>query len=177
MRQVKGQRLKFLDETGITISLTSLYGRAAPGVRVVERIPRNSGKSLSLLAVLSPQGISAPMTVVGPVDSTVLRVYVERVLGPPLTPGDMVVRDNLRVHKVTGIAEAIAARGARVQYLPPYSPDLNPLELGWSKLTTALRQRKARTRRTLERALAAFLPTLSPAHARAWFRHCGYSLH
>lgn len=177
MTRIARRRLKFLDETGVTIRLTPLYGRAAPGVRVVDKVPRNYGKSLSLLAVLSPQGMSAPMTVVGPVDTTVFRAYVEQVLGPTLTPGDIVVMDNLRVHKVTGIVEAIAARGARVEYLPPYSPDLNPIEQGWSKLKPALRQRKARTRRTLERALATLLPTISSADARAWFRHCGYSLH
>lgn len=171
------RRLKFLDETGVTINLTPVYGRAAPGVRVVDKVPRNYGRPLSLLAVLSPRGLSAPMTVEGPVDGGVFRVYVEQVLGPTLLPGDIVVMDNLAVHKVAGIAEAIRARGARLEYLPPYSPDFNPIEQGWSKLKTALRQCKARTRRTLERALSAFLPTVSSADARAWFRHCGYSLH
>jgi transposase len=117
------------------------------------------------------------MTVEGPVDASVFRVYVEQVLAPALTAGDIVVMDNLAVHKVAGIAETIRARGAQGAYLPPYSPDFNPIEQGWSKLKTALRQRKARTRRTLERALTAILPTLSCIDARAWFRHCGYSLH
>ena len=171
------RRLKFLDETGVTIRLTPLYGRAAPGVRVVDSVPRNYGQSLSLLAVLGSEGLSAPMTVEGPVDAAVLRVYVEQVLGPTLTPGDIVVMDNLAVHKVAGVAEAIRAYGAHVDYLPPYSPDWNPIEHGWSKLKTALRQRKARTRRVLERALSALLPTSSSADAQAWFRHCGYSLH
>jgi transposase len=171
------RRLKFLDETGVTISLTPLYGRAAPGVRVVDRVPRNYGQPRSLLATLSTRGLSAPMTVEGPVDTSVFRVYVEQVLGPTLVPGDIVVMDNLAVHKVAGIAQAIQARGAHVQYLPPYSPDFNPIEQGWSKLKTALRQRKARTRRTLERALSALLPAISSADAQAWFRHCGYSLH
>jgi transposase len=177
MRGVQRRRLKFLDETGVTISLTPLSGRAAPGVCVVDRVPRNYGRPLSLLATLRARGVTAPMTVEGPVDTGVVRVYVEQVLGPSLVPGDIVVMDNLAVHKVAGIAEAIRARGAHVQYLPPYSPDLNPIEQGWSKLKTALRQRKARTRRTLERALSALLPTISSADARAWFRHCGYSLH
>jgi transposase len=171
------QRLKFLDETGITISLTPLYGRAAPGVRVVDTVPRNYGQALSLLAVLGPQGLSAPMTVEGAVDTGVFRSYVEQVLGPTLRRGDVVVMDNLAVHKVAGIAEAIRAHGARVEYLPPYSPDFNPIEQGWSKLKTALRQRKARTRGALERALRALLPTISRRDARAWFRHCGYTLH
>lgn len=177
MTTLPRQRLKFLDETGITIRLTPLYGRAAPGVRVVDKVPRNYGQSLSLLAVLSPHGVSAPMTIGGPVDATVFRAYVEQVLGPTLAPGDIVVMDNLAVHKVAGIVEAIRARGAHVEYLPPYSPDWNPIEQGWSKLKTALRQRKARTRRTLERTLALLLPSISRSDAQAWFHHCGYSLH
>lgn len=170
-------RLKFLEETGVTINLTPRYGRAAPGIRVVDHGPRNSGQPLSLLAVLSPHGLSAPMTLEGPVDATVFRLYVERVLGPTLRPGDVVVMDNLAVHKVAGIAERIHACGARGEYLPPYSPDFNPSEQAWSKLKTALRQRKARTRRTVERALTALLPSISGADARAWFHPCGYSLH
>jgi transposase len=177
MEEVERPRLKFLDETGVTIRLTPLYGRAAPGVRVLDRVPRNYGQQLSVLAVMSPQGLSAPMTVEGPVDAAVFRVYLERVLGPTLAPGDILVMDNLAVHKVAGIPEAIRARGARVVYLPPYSPDLNPIEHCWSKLKTALRHRKARTRKALERALSALLPTISPSDAQGWFRHCGYSLH
>jgi transposase len=146
-------------------------------VRVVDRVPRNYGQPLSLLAVLSTRGIQAPMTIMGPVDGGVFRVYVEQVLGPTLLPGDIVVMDNLAAHQVEGIAEALRARGAQVEYLPPYSPDLNPIEQSWSTLKTALRQRKARTRRTLERALSALRPTISSADARGWFRHCGYSLH
>lgn len=160
-------RLKFVDETGVTINLTPLYGRAAPGVRVVEHVPRNYGQHLSLLATLSPQGLSAPMTIAGPVDATVFRRYVERVLGPTLVPGDMVRMDNLAAHKVAGIAECIHAHGARVAYLPPSSPDFNPIEQAWSKLKTALRQRKARTRRTVERALTMLLPTISSTDACA----------
>jgi transposase len=177
LRTFQGSRLRFLDETGVTITLTPRYGRAAPGVRVIESVPRNYGQHLSLLATLSPQGLNAPMTSEGPVDAMVFRLYVERVLGPTLRPGEIVGMDTLAVHKVAGIAEQIAARGARVEYLPPYSPDFTPIEQAWSKLKTALRQRKARTRRTLERALTALLPTISGTDARAWFHHCGYSLH
>ena len=103
------RRLKCLDERGVTIRLTPLSGRAAPGVRVVDSVPRNYGQSLSLRAVLGCEGLSAPMTVEGPVDAAVLRVYVAQVLGPTLTAGAIVVRDNLAVHKVAGVAEAIRA--------------------------------------------------------------------
>lgn len=170
-------RLKSLAETGVTVSLTPLYGRAAPGGRVVDRVPRNRGQPLSLLAVLSPQGLSAPMALTGAGDAAVFRGYVKQELGPTLTPGASVVRDNLAVHQAAGLAEALTARGARVEDRPPYSPDFTPIEQCWSNLKTALRQRKARTRRRLERTLSELFPTISGADARAGFRHCGYSLH
>jgi len=169
--------VKFVDETGINLALTPRYGRATPGVRVVDSVPQNYGQNLSVLAILSLNGLSAPMSVNGAVDSAVFRAYVEHVLGPTLQPGDMVVMDNLAVHKVAGITESITARGARVEYLPPYSPDLNPIEKCWAKLKTALRQAKARTREALEEALTLALQTISAADAHAWFTHCGYPVH
>jgi hypothetical protein len=119
--------LKFLDETGINLALTCRYGRAAPGVWVVENVPHNYGANISLLAALGVKGVSAPMTVVGAVDSAVFRAYVAQVLGPTLKPGDIVVLDNLAVHKVAGIAEIIESRGARLEPLPPYAPSLTRL--------------------------------------------------
>jgi transposase len=169
--------LRFLDETGMSLALTRLYGRAAPGARVVDTVPQNYGESISLLAAFSLQGLSAPMTVEGAVDAEVFRIYGEQVLGPTLCPGDIVLMDNLAVHKVTGIEEVIHARGARVEYLPPYSPDLNPIEKCWAKLKTALRHAKARTREALEEALKQVLQTISAADALAWFAHCGYPVH
>ena len=169
--------MKFLDETGINLALTPRYGRATPGVRVVDSVPQNYGENLSVLALLSLNGLSAPMSVNGAVDSAVFQAYVEHVLGPTLQPGDIVVMDNLAVHKVAGITELITARGARIEYLPPYSPDLNPIEKCWAKLKTALRQAKARTREALEEALTRALQTISAADAHAWFTHCGYPVH
>jgi transposase len=169
--------VKFLDETGLNLALTPRYGRAARGVRVVDRVPQNYGENLSVLAALSLSGLSAPMSVEGAVDTAVFQTYIEQVLGPTLQLGDIVVMDNLAVHKVTGIAQALAARGARVEYLPPYSPALNPIEKCWAKLKTALRQAKARTRETLEEALAQALQTISADDALAWFAHCGYPVH
>ena len=170
-------RLKFIDETGMNLAMTRRYGRAAPGVRVVDRVPRNHGANLSLLAALGLAGLSAPMTVEGAVDTAVFRSYVDRVLGPTLRPGDIVVWDNLAVHKVAEIAAAIAARGARLEPLPPYSPEFNPIEHCWAKLKTALRQAGARTRRRLDAALKRALKTITPADAQAWFAHCGYPVH
>lgn len=168
------KRLRFIDETGMNLAMTRRYGRAAPGVRVVDRVPHNYGANLSLLGALSVAGVSAPLTVEGAVDTAVFRTYVAQVLGPTLKPGDIVVWDNLAVHKVAGIAEAIAARGARLEPLPPYSPDFNPTEQCWAKLKTALRQAGARTRRRLDAALKRTLKTITPADAQAWFAHCGY---
>ncbi len=108
--------------------------------------------------------------------TAVFRAYIEQVLVPTLALGDVVVMDNLGAHKVKGVREAIEAVGARLLYLPPYSPDLSPIEPCWSKLKTALRAVQARTRETLEEALKSALDTITAADARGWFRHCGYAL-
>ena len=158
----------------MNLALSRLYGRAAPGVRVVDSVPQNYGQNISVLAALGGGGLSAPMTVDGAVDAEVFRSYVAQVLGPTLAPGDIVVMDNLTAHKVVGVAETIESRGARLEFLPPYSPGLNPIEQGWAKIKTALRQAKARTRQALEAAFKQALPTITPADARAWFAHCGY---
>ena len=170
-------RLKFLDEAGSNIAMTRLYGRAAPGERVVDNAPQNYGENITMLATLSLDGIAAPMTVAGAVDGIVFKTYVEKVLAPTLLKGDIVIMDNLGAHKVAGVGELIEARGARVIYLPPYSPDLNPIEKCWSKIKTYLRAAKARTREALEQALKEVLLTISEKDARGWFASCGYSLH
>ena len=103
--------------------------------------------------------------------------FLQRVLCPRLRRGQVVVLDNLRAHQVAGVAEALAQVGAKLRYLPPYSPDYNPIELAWSKVKTLLRARAARTRTSLYRALGAALQTVTAQNARAWFRHCGYGSH
>lgn len=168
------ERLKFLDEAGSSIAMTRLYGRAAPGERIFDTVPQNYGENLTMLAVLSLEGISAPMTVAGAVDGVVFKTYVEEVLCPTLFEGDVLVMDNLGAHKVAGIRELIEGRGARLIYLPPYSPDLNPIEKCWSKIKTALRAAKARTREALEAALKAVLLTVTAEDAAGWFASCGY---
>ena len=116
------------------------------------------------------------MSIEGGTDGAVFRTYVEQVLAPRLRPGQLVVMDNLKAHKVAGIREAIEARGARLQYLPPYSPELSPIELAWSKVKAFLRAQEARTRETLEHALTEALNTLTPRDAQQWFHHCGYRI-
>lgn len=140
-------------------------------------MPKNHGKNVTVLGTLSARGIDAVMTVEGATDAAVFRVYVEKVLVPTLTPGEVVVMDNLGAHKVKGIREAIEGAGAQLIYLPPYSPDFSPIENGWSKLKTALRAAKARTRDALDHALQRALDTVTATDARAWFVHCGYALH
>ena len=170
-------RLKFIDESGITIALTRLYGRAPRGERVLDSAPQNYGQNVTMLGALSCTGLEAVMTVEGATDSDVFRAYVRGVLCPTLREGDVVVADNLSAHKAAGVQEAIAATGARLLYLPPYSPDLNPIEQCWSKIKTFLRAAKARTREALDAAVARALATITEADARARFAHCGYVLY
>jgi len=170
-------KLRFLDESGSSIAMTRLFGRAAKGERIFDTVPQNYGSNITMLAALSLSGISAPMTVKGAVDAMVFKAYVEQVLCPTLCAGDVVIMDNLGAHKVSGIRELIEATGARVIYLPPYSPDLNPIEKCWSKIKTALRAAKARTREALEEALKAVLATVTKEDATGWFESCGYPVH
>ncbi len=169
-------RFKFIDEAGSNIAMTRMYGRAAPGMRVVETVPQNYGKNVSMLAAISLGGIEAPMTISGAVDGLVFLEYVKQVLCPTLQAGDVVVMDNLSAHKVKGVKEAIESCGAKVLYLPPYSPDLNPIEKCWSKIKTYLRQAKARTREALEQALKEALLLITKEDAEGWFTSCGYPL-
>jgi transposase len=170
-------RFKFLDEAGSNIAMTSKYGRAKPGERVNESVPKNYGENMSMLATISLSGLDAPMTISGAVDGLVFLEYVKQVLCPSLAPRDVVVMDNLSAHKVTGVKEAIEEVGASVLYLPPYSPDLNPIEKCWSKIKTYLRQAKARTKEALEQALKEALLLITKNDAEGWFESCGYSPH
>lgn len=157
--------------------MTPRYGRAKPGERVNEATLLNYGENISMLAAISLSGIDAPMTIEGAVDGLVFLAYVKLFLAPTLIPGDIVVMDNLSAHKVAGVIEAIEARGAKVIYLPPYSPDLNPIEKCWSKIKTYLRAAKARTREALEEALKEALLLITPSDLAGWFASCGYPVH
>jgi transposase len=170
------ERLKFVDESGVNLALTRLYGRAPGGTRAVGSAPQNYGTNVTLLGALSLSGLDALMTVDGATDGEVFRAFVEQVLCPTLCPGDIVVMDNLSAHKVAGIQDALAGCGAQVVYLPPYSPDLSPIELCWSKLKTILRKVGARTREALEAAITQALEKITAADALAWFAHCGYTV-
>jgi transposase len=171
------RRVKFIDESGINLAMTRLYGRAPRGERALGSVPQNYGQNVTMLGALSYTGLEAVMTVEGATDADVFRAYVQEVLCPTLHEGDLVVADNLSAHKAAGVQGALAAKGAQLLYLPPYSPDLNPIEQCWSKIKTFLRAAKARTRAALDEAVTRALATITEADARAWFAHCGYVLH
>jgi len=167
----------FLDESGVTTEMTRRYGRAARGERVHDAVPAGHWHTLTLLAALSLGGVRAAMTVETPTDGDVFLAYGEQVLGPRLEAGEVVILDNLPAHKVAGVRALIEARGAQLLYLPPYSPDFNPIEQAWSKIKELLRALKARTLPLLDDAVTAALAAITPDNAVAWFRHCGYRIH
>lgn len=162
----------FLDESGVTTRMTRLYGRAVGGTRVQESTPEGNWKILTILGAMSNRGMIAAMTVEAATDREIFLTFLEEVLCPVLQPGDVVIMDNLSSHKVDGVRERIERCQAELLYLPPYSPDLNPIEKAWSKLKEILRQAKARTVEALDQAITKALPEISPANAKAWFRLC-----
>ncbi len=168
-------RLIFLDETGTNLSLTRRYGRAKRGQRVVGQVPRSHGPNVTLIAAMDQDGLCGEMTLTGALDGRAFETYVKRILVPHLWPGDVVSCDNLSAHKQATARRWIEATGAQLRFLPPYSPDFNPIELAFSKLKTALRAAGARTRDALEQAITAALGTITRQDAAAWFGHCGYS--
>ena len=163
----------FLDESGVTTQMTRGYARASGGRGVHEATPAGHWKILTILSALSLGGLLATMTIEQATDGDIFLAYLEQVLGPKLRPGDVVVMDNLSAHKVAGVEQLIQAAGAELLYLPPYSPDLNPIEKAWAKLKQLLRSAKARTAEALEQAIAELLPQITPENAQAWFRHSG----
>lgn len=172
----RAERLRFLDEAGATTILTRLYARAVGGSRTSEAVPRSYGASTSMLGTLATTGIEATMLVEGSVDTLVFNAYCEHVLRPTLRVGDVIVLDNLGAHRASRIEEITKHCGARVLWLPPYSPDFSPIELMWSKVKAYLRRVKARTQEELEAAIKAALETVTISDCQNWFRHCGYEV-
>lgn len=151
--------------------MTRLYARTLGGRRIHEATPGGHWKILTILGAMSLHGMIATMTIEEATDTEIFLAYVEQVLCPALQSGDVVVMDNLSSHKVNGVRELIQQAGAEVLYLPPYSPDLNPIEKAWAKLKQLLRSAKARTQEALDHALAEALRLITADNARAWFRH------
>jgi transposase len=149
--------------------MTRLYGRAPKGERIRDHVPGGHWKMLTILGAMDHTGMLA-MTIESATDGDVFLAFLEHVLCPALRPGHVVVMDNLSAHKVSGVRERIEACGARLIYLPPYSPDLNPIEKAWSKFKTRLRALAARTMHNLQHAAAQALQCITPHDAKAWLR-------
>ena len=170
IRAIPLEHLIYLDESGVTTQMTRLYARSRDGARIHEAAPQGHWKMLTILGAMSSRGMIAAMTIEEATDADIFLAYLDHCLCPQLRPGDVVVMDNLSAHKVDGVRERIEAVGAELLYLPPYSPDLNPIEKAWSKLKQLLRSAQARTREALEQAITELLPQLTQHNAEAWFR-------
>ena len=173
-RFMDAERFVFLDETGATTKMTSLYGWAPRGERLVDATPFGHWKTTTIVAGLRTSGLVAPFVIGGAMDGPAFRTYVEQVLAPELHFGDVVVMDNLAAHKVPGVREAIKAVGASVMYLPPYSPDLNPIEQVFAKLKTLLRKAAARTKEALWEAIGLIVDAFEPDECRSYLINAGY---
>jgi transposase len=156
--------------------MTRRYGRARSGARVGEGTPCGHWRTLTVLGAIRTSGWVATMTIEAPTDGEIFLAYLEQVLCPQLQPGDVVVMDNLAAHKVDGVRGLLTARGAQLLYLPPYSPDFNPIEKCWAKIKQRLRGAKARSLAVLEMAVTQALATVTPQNIEGCFRHCGYAL-
>jgi transposase len=168
-------RLVFIDETSINTSMVRLYGRSPCGVRLVDHVPFGNWKALTFVCALRHDKIVAPMVVEGAMDGELFLAYVEQCLAPTLKPGDIVVADNLPAHKVLGVAEAVEATGATFRHLPQYSPDLNPIEMPFSKFKDYLRTLAERTVPGLYQAIRSFLSSLKPQECASYLAHAGYA--
>ena len=168
-------RLIFLDETGARTDMTRRHAWAPVGTRALGRAPGGHWKTTTFLAGLTAQGLIAPFVLDGPMDRAAFTEYVRQVLVPELKPGDVVILDNLPGHKGEEAAELVAGRGARLLFLPPYSPDLNPIEMAFSKLKTLLRKAERRTRDALWRTIGDLLRAFTPDECANYFRPAGYA--
>jgi transposase len=165
----------FLDETGATTKMVRRYGWGPTGERLVDAAPHGHWCTTTFVAGLRSTGLIAPLVLDGPMTGEAFRAYVEQILAPSLLPGDVVVMDNLPAHKAAGVAEAIAAAGAYILYLPPYSPDLNPIEQLFAKLKALLRKAAARTRDALWDTIGRLLDAFSPVECRNYLENSGYA--
>ena len=168
------ERLIFIDETGAATDMARRYGRCPRGQRLIASIPWGHWKTTTFVAALRVDGITAPCVFDGPMDGPCFRAYIEQFVVPTLRPGDIVVMDNLPSHKVAGIREAIEAAGAELRYLPPYSPDLNPIEQFFAKLKALLRKAAARSIDALVAAIADALTAISPQECQNYLANQGY---
>ena len=167
-------RLIFLDETSATTCMTPTRGRAPQGQRCPGFTPGGHWRTTTVVCALAAQGLLAPLVLDGPLNGAAFVAWTEQFLVPELRPGDIVVMDNLSTHKVVGVKEAIEGVGATLRYLPPYSPDYNPIEQVFAKLKTLLRKTQARTVEALWTAVGSLMDRFSLGECENYIRHCGY---
>ena len=173
-RRIDPSRFVFIDESGAKTNMTRLRGRAKQGQRVIDDAPCGHWCTTTMISSVRLDGSTACMAIDGATTGEIFRAYVQHILLPTLRKGNIVVLDNLSAHKDTEALDLIRSVGAEVRFLPPYSPDLNPIENMWSKVKEFLRAAKARTQEALFNAIAAALRTVTPQDAKGWFTECGY---
>jgi transposase len=176
LKGVDPKRLLFVDESSTNVALTPRYGRAPKGQRARGRAPRNWGKNVTLISSIGTEGMGPSMSIEGPSDTDSFGIYVREILAPNLKAGQIVVMDNLSVHKGKWVRELIERRGCQLWFLPPYSPDFNPIEEAFSKVKALLRRAQARVLEALFEATEEALLAISAKDARGYFEHCGYAI-
>lgn len=174
MKNVAIERLVFLDESAAKTNMTRTHGRAPKGVRIIDKVPAGHWKVTTMISAVRSTGPCASAVVSGATDGDVFRTYVQHVLVPELKTGDVVILDNLQPHKSREVKDLIERAGATLLFLPPYSPDFNPIENMWSKVKSILRSVAARTFDDLQEAIDLALSRITPEDCLGFFRHCGY---
>lgn len=176
MRSIVADRFVFVDECSTNISLSPIFARAPKGERARGKAPRNWGKNVSLICAIDAGGVKPSMSVEGAVDSKAFEIYIEHFLAPKLKRGQIVVMDTLSVHKSKGVQRLIEGVGCELLFLPPYSPDYNPIEEAFSKVKGILRKAQARTREALVEATGSALDAITRQDIRGFYADCGYRL-
>jgi transposase len=174
--EIDARSLVFVDEMGTNISLSPLYGWSKKGERAYCSVPRNRGPNTTLLSSMSMEGMGTSLAVEGATNREVFETYVEQILAPTLRRGQVVVMDNLTAHKGECVRELIERQGCELLYLPPYSPDFNPIEEAFAKIKSLMRKAEARSREALLEAMSTAISALSAQDARGFFEHCGYRI-
>jgi transposase len=172
LAQADGERLAFLDETGAKTNMTRLYARSKKGARAIDFVPHGHWNTTTLVAAITLEGPLAPMLLDGPMDRDAFEAYLDQVLIAQLLPGTTLVMDNLSAHKSRHIEDALKKAGINLLYLPPYSPDFNPIEPMWAKVKNSVRGDKPRTTEELDNAVAKALGQVTSKDAKGFFQHC-----
>lgn len=176
VRTIVSERLVFVDESSTNISLSPIYARAPRGERAYGKAPKNWGKNISLLCAIDSEGVKSSMSVEGAVDAKAFESYIEHFLAPTLERGQIVAMDNLSSHKSKRVQRLIEDAGCELLFLPPYSPEMNPIEEAFSKVKGILRKAGARTREALVEATGHALDAITPEDIRGFYADCGYHL-